>query len=657
MSKEGIKVLMAEKRTFVPSKEFSEKAYIKSLEEYERLYRWSVEDPESFWSEMAEKHLTWFKKWDKVSEWNFEKPEIKWFVNGKLNASYNCLDIFIDTPIRNKAAIIWESDTGEYKTYTYQQLYREVSKFANVLKRYGVKKGDRVAIYLPMIPELPIAMLACARIGAIHSVVFGGFSAQALRDRIQDCKAKLLITADNGVRGGRFIPLKVNADAALLECPTVEKVIIVKRTLAAMNFEPERDCWWHDEMNDPDIPEYCEPEWVDAEDPLFVLYTSGSTGKPKGVLHTTGGYMVYTNLTFKWIFDYRDEDIHFCTADIGWVTGHSYIVYGPLSSGATSLMFEGVPTYPNPGRFWDIVDKHKVNIFYTAPTAIRALMREGKGWVTKHDLSSLRLLGTVGEPINPETWMWYHTYIGKGKIPIVDTWWQTETGGILITPLPGAIALKPGSASKPFPGVVPAILKEDGSPAGIDEGGYLVIEKPWPGMLRGIYGDPENKLLKETYFSRFSGRYFTGDGARVDEEGDYWLMGRIDDVLNISGHRLGTAEIESALVSHEAVAEAAVVGFPHEIKGEGIYVYATLKGRVQPSSELKKILVGHVRSVIGPIATPDKLQFAPRLPKTRSGKIMRRILRKIARGDVEDYGDISTLADPSVIDDLVKGRV
>ncbi len=658
MSEAGkIDVLMTEKRIFPPPKEFSERAHIKSMKEYEEIYRRSIEDPEGFWAEMAEKNLTWFKKWDRVLEWSFEKPEIKWFINGKLNASYNCLDRFINTPTRNKAAIIWEMDSGSYRTYTYQQLYYEVNRFSNVLKKHGIKKGDRVTIYLPMIPELVIAMLACARIGAIHSIVFGGFSAQALRDRIQDCQARLLITADRGVRGGRTVPLKANADEALHECPSIEKVIVVKRTDSAIDMEPNRDLWWHDEINSPDIANYCEPEWMDAEDPLFILYTSGSTGKPKGVLHTTGGYLLYTNLTFRWIFDYHDEDIHFCTADIGWVTGHSYIVYGPLSNGATSLMFEGVPTYPNPGRFWEICDKHRVNIFYTAPTAIRALMREGEGWVTRHDLSSLRLLGTVGEPINPEAWMWYHTHVGKGKLPIVDTWWQTETGGILITPLPGAMTLKPGSANRPFPGVVPAVLKEDGSPAGVNEGGYLVIEKPWPGMIRGTYGDPENKRVKEVYFSRFPGKYFTGDGARIDEDGDYWLMGRIDDVINVSGHRLGTAEVESALVSHEAVAEAAVVGYPHEIKGEGIYVYVTLKEGHQPSEELKKILVGHVRTVIGPIATPDKLQFAPGLPKTRSGKIMRRILRKIARGDIEDLGDTSTLADPSVVDDLLKGRL
>jgi acetyl-CoA synthetase len=658
MAKENIEVLSTEKRTFPPSKEFSQKAHIKSMKEYEQLYKRSVDDPEKFWAEMAEKHLTWYKKWDKVLEYDFMKPSIKWFLGGKLNASVNCLDRFINTPSRNKAAIIWEADSGVSKTFTYPQLYWEVNRFANVLKKKGVKKGDRVTIYLPMIPELAISMLACARIGAIHIVVFGGFSAKSLRDRIQDCQSTMVITADEGLRGGRFVPLKANADEALLECPTVKEMIVVQRAgTGKVNMEPKRDTWWHDEVTAKDIKNFCEPEKMDAEDPLFILYTSGSTGKPKGVLHTTGGYLLFTNLSFKWIFDYHDEDIHFCTADIGWVTGHSYILYGPLSAGATSLMFEGIPTYPDPGRFWDIVDKHQVSIFYTAPTAIRALMKEGDNWVTKHDLTSLRVLGSVGEPINPEAWMWYHKNVGKEKLPIVDTWWQTETGGILITPLPGAITTKPGSATRPFPGVVPKVVKEDGSPAGVNEGGYLVIEKPWPGILRGTYGDPENKRIKEVYFSRFAGKYFTGDGARVDEDGDYWLMGRVDDVINVSGHRLGTAEVESALVSHEAVAEAAVVGYPHDIKGEGIYVYVTLKEGQKPSEELKKILTGHVRSVIGPIATPDKLQFAPGLPKTRSGKIMRRILRKIAHNQVEDLGDTSTLADPTVVDNLVKGRV
>ncbi len=656
--KKGIEVLSSEKRVFPPSKEFSAKAHIKSMKDYEKLYKESVDSPDKFWARMAEENLTWYKKWDKVLDYDFHKPSIKWFPGGKLNASVQCLDRHLSTPTRNKAAIIWEADGGTYRTFTYQQLSMEVNRFANVLKKKGVKKGDRVTIYLPMIPELPISMLACARIGAIHSVVFGGFSAKSLMDRIQDCQSNMVITADEGMRGGRYVPLKANADEALNECPTVKTVIVVRRAgTGKVNMEPSRDHWWDEEMAAKDISNECEPVQMDAEDPLFILYTSGSTGKPKGVLHTTAGYMLYTSLTFRWIFDYHDEDIHFCTADIGWVTGHSYILYGPLTSGATSLMFEGIPTYPDPGRFWDIVDKHKVNIFYTAPTAIRALMKEGEKWVDSHDLSSLKVLGTVGEPINPEAWMWYHKHVGREKLPIVDTWWQTETGGILITGLPGAITAKPGSATKPFPGVVPKVVKEDGSPAGTNEGGYLVIDKPWPGMLRGTYGDPENKRIKEVYFSRFPGRYFTGDGARVDEDGDFWLMGRVDDVINVSGHRLGTAEVESALVSHAAVAEAAVVGYPHDIKGEGIYVYVTLKDGQKPSDDLKKMLVGHVRSVIGPIASPDKLQFAPGLPKTRSGKIMRRILRKIAHNQVEDLGDTSTLADPSVVDNLVQGRV
>ncbi len=653
--KEGISVFMSEDREFTPSKEFSKNAHIGSIKEYEKIYKKSVEDPEGFWAEQAEKRLSWHKKWDKVLEYDFHKPEIKWFQGGQLNVSYNCLDRHLEGASRNKAAIIWEADDGSYKTYTYQQLYTEVNRFSNVLKKNGIKKGDRITIYLPMIPELVIAMLACARIGAIHSIVFGGFSAQALMDRIQDCKGNMVITADKGIRGGRFVALKDQVDKALEECPTVKKVIVVKRA-DGFDMEPGRDLWWHEEMAAEDIGNYCEPEWMDAEDPLFILYTSGSTGKPKGVLHTTAGYLLYTNITFQWIFDYHPDDTWFCTADIGWVTGHSYIVYGPLSSGATSLMFEGIPTYPNAGRFWEICDKHHVNQIYTAPTVIRALMREGSKWVKNYDLSTLKVLGTVGEPINPEAWMWYHTHVGRGKLPIVDTWWQTETGGILITPLPGAMKLKPGSACRPFPGVVPKIVKEDGSEAGVNEGGYLLIEKPWPGMIRGTYGDTKNKRVKEVYFERFPGSYMSGDGCRIDEDGDYWLMGRIDDVINISGHRIGTAEVESALVGHEVVAEAAVVGFPHEIKGEGIYAYVTLKGGMEPSEELTKTLVGHVRNVIGPIAKPDKLQYAPGLPKTRSGKIMRRILRKIAGGEIEELGDTSTLADPSVVDNLVKDR-
>ncbi len=653
----GFDVLMSENRIFRTALGFGGKAHVKNMDEYMAIYKRSIEDPEGFWGEMAEKRLAWFRKWDKVLDYDFEKPYIKWFQGGKLNASYNCLDRHLSGPNRNKAALIWESDGGRYETYTYQQLATEVNRFANVLKKHGVGKGDRVTIYLPMIPELPISMLACARIGAIHSVVFGGFSAKSLRDRINDCEAKIVITADQGVRGGRKVALKANCDEALHECPTVERMIVVRRTHGDVDMSPQRDFWWDEEMHAPGIANYCEPEHMDAEDPLFILYTSGSTGKPKGVLHTTGGYLLYTNLTFEWIFDCHPEDIHFCTADIGWVTGHSYILYGPLSAGATSLMFEGIPSYPDPGRFWHIIDKHKVSLFYTAPTAIRALMREGEKWFEGHDLSSLRVLGSVGEPINPEAWMWYFKNVGKEKLPIVDTWWQTETGGILITPLPGAMSLKPGSASRPFPGVAPLVMNEKGEQAQVNEGGYLCIAKPWPGMLRGTYGDPENKRMKEVYFSKFPGKYFSGDGARVDEDGDYWLMGRVDDVINVSGHRIGTAEVESALVSHEAVAESAVVGFPHDIKGEGIYSYVTLKDGLAPSDDLKKSLIGHVRSVIGPIAAPDKMQFAPGLPKTRSGKIMRRILRKIARGDVEDLGDTSTLADPAVVDSLVKDRL
>ena len=656
MDEKSIEVHMHEERVIIPDPEFSKKAHIKSMAEYQALYDKSVKDPDSFWAEQAN-ILDWSKKWDSVSEWNFDKPEIKWFIGGKLNVTENCIDRHLKTWRRNKAAIIWEGDDGSYRSFTYQQLSYEVNRFANVLKKKGIKKGDRVTIYLPMIPELAISMLACARIGAIHNIVFGGFSAPSLRDRIRDCTSKLVVTADGGMRGGRYVTLKHNCDAALLECPSVEQMIVVKRVDGKVEMKTGRDTWLEDEMKAPDITSNCEAEPMDAEDPLFILYTSGSTGKPKGVLHTTAGYLLFTALTFKWIFDYREEDIHFCTADIGWVTGHSYIVYGPLACGATTLMFEGIPKYPHPDRFWEIVDKHKVNIFYTAPTAIRALMREGEDWVKRHDLSSLRLLGSVGEPINPEAWIWYHQVVGKGKLPIVDTWWQTETGGILITPLPGAMPLKPGSATRPFPGVVPKVLKEDGTEAGVDEGGYLVIDRPWPGILRGTYGDPENKRMKEVYFSRFPGKYFTGDGARVDKDGDFWLMGRIDDVLNVSGHRLGTAEIESTLVSHHAVAESAVVGYPHDIKGEGIYAFVVLKDIVKPSDALKKELEGHVRSLIGPIAKPDKLQFAHGLPKTRSGKIMRRILRKIASGHIEEVGDISTLADPSVVELLLKERL
>ncbi|MHB8160173.1 MAG: acetate--CoA ligase [Thermoleophilia bacterium] len=656
----AINVLMHEKRHFPPPPGFSEKAHIKSMAQYEEIYQRSVDDPEGFWAEMAGEHLDWYRKWDKVLEYDFNKPEIAWFIGGQLNASYNCLDRHLKTWRRNKAALIWESDGGEYRTFTYEQLAYEVNRFANVLKKHNIGRGDRVSIYLPMIPELAIAMLACARIGAIHSIVFGGFSAGSLSDRIRDCSASMLITADGGRRGGRVVALKANADEALRHCPTVDSMIVVARIGGAGTpMEEGRDSWWHEEMAAADIENYCPPEELDAEDPLFILYTSGSTGKPKGVLHTTAGYLLFTHLTFKWIFDYHEEDLHFCTADIGWITGHSYVVYGPLSNGATSLMFEGVPTYPEPDRLWDICEKHQVNILYTAPTVIRALMGEGSDWVAKHSLKSLRLLGTVGEPINPEAWMWYYEHVGHGKLPIVDTWWQTETGGILISPLPGAMTMKPGSACRPFPGVVPQVVRQDGTPVGIDEGGYLVIDKPWPGMIRGTYGDPEHKRLKEVYFERFPGKYFSGDGASVDRDGDYWLQGRIDDVVNISGHRMGTAEIESALVSHEAVAEAAVVGFPHEVKGEGIYAYVNLIDGYEASEDMRKLLRAQVQQEIGPIAKPDKLQFVRGLPKTRSGKIMRRILRKIAAGQVkpEELGDTSTLADPGVVDEIVAGRL
>ncbi|MFQ5427823.1 MAG: acetate--CoA ligase [Thermodesulfobacteriota bacterium] len=652
---EGIDVLSHEKRHFPPAPDVSERAYIKSPQEYETLYKESIEDPEGFWARMAEENLDWTKKWDKVLEYDFRTPEVKWFLNGRLNASYNCVDRHLKSWRRNKAAIIWEGDDGSYRTYTYQELYYEVNRFANVLVSKGIKKGDRITIYLPMIPELAISMLAAARIGAVHSVVFGGFSASSLSERIIDSGSRLLVTSNEGKRGGKNIAMKKTADEALLTCPEVKDVIVVKRTGGEVSMEEGRDTWWHDEVSAPGMTKPNAPVAMDSEETLFILYTSGSTGKPKGVVHTTGGYLLYSALTFKWIFDYKEEDIFFCTADIGWVTGHSYIVYGPLASGATTLMFEGIPTYPGPDRFWEIVEKFKVNIFYTAPTAIRALMRHGDGPVKKHDLTSLKLLGSVGEPINPEAWMWYHSVVGASKIPVIDTWWQTETGGILISPLPGATTLKPGSATKPFFGILPKALREDGTEAGVNEGGWLVIERPWPGMLRGMHGDEGNARYKDVYFSMFPGKYLSGDGARKDEDGDWWLMGRIDDVLNVSGHRLGTAEIESALVSHELVAEAAVVGYSHEIKGEGIYAFVVLKKGATGDSELLAALLKHVGTEISPIARPDKLQFAVGLPKTRSGKIMRRILRRIARGRRDDLGDTSTLADPDIVTTLVEG--
>jgi acetyl-CoA synthetase len=648
--------ILEESKVYNPSDEIKMKAYIRRMEDYQELYKRSIEDPEGFWGGLAEQ-LDWFKKWDKVLEWDFNKPEVKWFKNGKLNASYNCLDRHLSTWRSNKVALIWQGEPlEENRIFTYQQLHYHVCKFANVLKKFGVKKGDRVSIYLPMIPELPIAMLACARIGAIHSVIFGGFSSEALRDRINDCGSKILITADGYYRNGRIVQNKVNVDEALKDCPEVEKVIVVKRLGIDVPFVKERDVWWHEETAREGIKLYCEPEIMDAEDTLFILYTSGSTGKPKGVIHTTGGYVLFVYQTLKWVFDLKDEDVFFCTADIGWVTGHSYVVYGPLALGGTSLMFEGVPTYPQPDRFWEIVERYRVSVFYTAPTAIRALMREGEGWVKRRAISSLRILGSVGEPINPEAWRWYYVNVGQERCPIMDTWWQTETGGFLISPFP-ITPLKPGSATFPFPGVVPKILRENGSECGVDEGGSLVIERPWPGMLRGFWNDPNRKRFKDTYFSIFPGYYFTGDGSKKDKDGYYWLMGRIDDVINVSGHRIGTAEVESALVSHPSVAEAAVIGYPHEVKGQGIYAFVTLKAGVQKSEEHRKELLAHVRKTIGPIATPDKLQFADVLPKTRSGKIMRRILRKIAEGRIEELGDTSTLTDPSVVVQLVGERV
>jgi acetyl-CoA synthetase len=641
-----------EHRKISPPKSFSEKAYIKSEEEYKKIYAESIKDPPAFWAKKAEE-LHWFKKWDSVFNWDKEKAEFTWFKGGKINMSYNCLDRNLEKNA-DRIAIIWQGEPEEdLKKYTYKELHKEVCRFANVLKKKGIKKGDRVCMYLPMIPELAIAMLACTRIGAIHSIVFGGFSAESLKDRILDSTCKMLITSDGSFRSGKKIALKEIADQALESVDCIESVIVVKRVNNEHTMKEKRDTYWEDEMSVDDIEDTCKPEEMDAEDPLFILYTSGTTGKPKGVLHTTGGYLLYVNQTFKYIFDYHPKDIYWCTADIGWITGHSYIVYGPLSNAATSLMFEGVPTYPDNDRFWQVVEKFKVTIFYTAPTAIRAIARFGTDPIEKHDISSLRLLGTVGEPINPEAWMWYYNNIGKKKCPIVDTWWQTETGGILITPLPGAITLKPSSANRPFFGIEPIILREDGTETEINEGGYLAIKKPWPGLMRTVYGNHQRFI--ETYWKRFPGMYFAGDGARKDEDGDYWLMGRIDDVINVSGHRIGTAEVESALVSHNKVAEAAVVPMPHEIKGQALYAFVTLNKGVEKSEELIEELRKHVAKEIGPIAKPDKIQFADSLPKTRSGKIMRRILKAIAEGK-DDVGNTTTLADPSVVESLLKER-
>ena len=645
----NITSVLTETRVFEPPVAFARKAHVSSFEKYKRIYDASIRNPEKFWASIASSELVWFKKWKKVLDWKL--PFAKWFIGGKTNVSYNCLDRHLQNWRRNKAAILWEGEPGDTRTLTYQQLHSEVCRFANVLKRLGVQKGDRVVIYMPLVPELAIAMLACTRIGATHSIIFGGFSSQALVDRIEDAGAKTVITADGGFRRGQVVELKKNVDEALLKLPFVQSVVVLKRTNHSIDMRAGRDHWWSDLMKNES--DRCDAEPLDSEHPLFILYTSGTTGKPKGVVHTTGGYLTGVTVTTKWVFDLKDEDIFWCTADIGWVTGHSYVVYGPLSNGATTLMYEGAPNWPEGDRFWSIVERWKVNIFYTAPTAIRAFIKWGDQWPEKHDLSSLRLLGTVGEPINPEAWMWYHKIIGKGKLPIVDTWWQTETGMIMITPLPGATPVKPGTATLPFPGVVVDVVNRAGESVGKNQGGFLVIRKPWPSMLRNIYGDPER--YKQQYWNEIPGVYFTGDGARQDDDGYFWIMGRVDDVLNVAGHRLGTAEIESALVSHDSVAEAAVVGKPDELKGSAICAFVTLEGGCLPTPELKQELRKHVTKEIGAIARPDEIRFSDALPKTRSGKIMRRLLREIATsGSVA--GDTTTLEDFSVLDKLRSGE-
>jgi len=636
---------------YQPRNETSKNSHISSLDHYKNLYEDSIRNPEDFWSKISER-IDWVKPWDRVSNYNFRKGEINWFTGGKLNASYNCIDRHVDAGFGNEVAIIWEgNDPKQSRKFTYLDLLKEVSLFANALKSLGVQKGDRICLYMQMIPELAIAVLACARIGAVHSVVFGAFSSDSLRDRINDSECKILVTQDTGVRGTKQnIPMKENADRAVRETPSIQQVVVVKRTGEKVSMDSELDIWWHEAISGEGP--ICEPEIMEAEDPLFILYTSGSTGKPKGVLHTTGGYLVYASFTHELIFDYKPGDIYWCTADLGWITGHSYIVYGPLSNRATTIMFEGVPNYPDYGRFWDVVDKHKVNQFYTAPTALRALMKEGDDWVNSKDLSSLCLLGTVGEPIKEPEWKWYYEVIGKNKCPIVDTWWQTETGGILISPLPGATPTKPGSATLPFFGVRPVLMTEDGNEIkGNNVNGLLALKTSWPGQMRTIYGDHERFI--DVYFSQFPGYYFTGDGAKRDKDGYYWITGRVDDVLNISGHRIGTAEVEGAIGKTLGVAEAAVVGFPHDIKGQGIFAFVTLMTGIDPSDKIKSGILDMVTKDIGPHAKPDKIQFTPALPKTRSGKIMRRILRKIAEGDYNNLGDISTLADPSVVKNLI----
>ena len=644
---------MSENHLYPVPAEFAAKAYVDN-DKYLAMYKHSVEDPEGFWGEHG-KRLDWFKPYTKVKDVSYDTPNIhvKWYEDGTLNAAHNCLDRHLATR-GDQTAIIWEGDDPkDHAKLTYRELHAQVCKFANGLKSIGAKKGDRITIYMPMIPEAAVAMLACARIGAIHSVVFGGFSPDALAGRIQDCDSNIVITADEGIRAGRKIPLKANTDAAVESCPSVDKCVVIRHTGEKTGWDDSRDIWYHDLVKDASAD--CPAEVMNAEDPLFILYTSGSTGKPKGVLHTTGGYMVYASMTHQYVFDYHDGDIYWCTADVGWVTGHSYILYGPLANGATTLMFEGVPNYPDASRHWQVCDKHQVNIYYTAPTAIRALMREGNDPVTKTSRKSIRLLGSVGEPINPEAWEWYYNVVGEKRCPIVDTWWQTETGGILIAPLPGATDLKPGSATRPFFGIVPLVLDAQGNILEGEAEGVLCIADSWPGQMRTLFGDHDRFV--DAYFTAFPGRYFSGDGVRRDADGYYWITGRVDDVINVSGHRMGTAEVESALVAHKSVAEAAVVGYPHDLKGQGIYAYVTLNTGIEPSEELRKELVQWVRKEIGPIASPDLIQWAPGLPKTRSGKIMRRILRKIAEDEFSNLGDTSTLAEPAVVDDLIDHRM